>query len=96
MNMTQYRQIIDKMDSLKDDDCKNIVKALIREDPMLFLKLHTKAVPTLLDRQMPCIIEALKSGKKINAIKLWRAATGCGLADAKQAVEDVAREQGIQ
>ncbi len=35
------------------------------------------------------------SGKKIAAIKLYREATGVGLAEAKDAVEAIARGQGV-
>ena len=39
--------------------------------------------------------ESLKSGRKIDAIKRYRELTGCGLRDAKEAVEGMAREHGI-
>jgi ribosomal protein L7/L12 len=37
------------------------------------------------------VIEALNAGNLIEAIKRWRAHTGVGLAEAKQAVEDLQR-----
>lgn len=37
------------------------------------------------------VIEALRRGQKIEAIKAYRAATGAGLAEAKEFVEEVQR-----
>lgn len=37
------------------------------------------------------VIDALHAGNLIQAIKLWREHTGVGLAEAKQAVEDLQR-----
>lgn len=45
--------------------------------------------------QAPAIVEAIRSGNKILAIKLYREATGVGLAEAKNAVEAQARELGF-
>ncbi len=42
------------------------------------------------------VIEALRSGRKIEAIKLYRAETGCGLKEAKDAVEELARRHGLE
>lgn len=41
--------------------------------------------------RMEAIVAALKSGNKIMAIKLFREATGVGLAEAKAAVEAMER-----
>jgi hypothetical protein len=41
----------------------------------------------------PDLIAALDQGKMINAIKAYRQWTGCGLAEAKQAVEAIARSR---
>lgn len=41
------------------------------------------------------IINELKANRKINAIKICRDATGLGLKDAKQKVEDIERTLGI-
>jgi ribosomal protein L7/L12 len=38
------------------------------------------------------VYEAVRRGKKIQAIKLYREATGAGLAAAKDAVDQIARE----
>ena len=40
------------------------------------------------------VVDALRAGSKIEAIRLWRARTGSGLAEAKDAVEVVARSIG--
>jgi ribosomal protein L7/L12 len=37
------------------------------------------------------VVDALQRGKKIEAIKAYRAATGAGLQEAKEYVEDVQR-----
>lgn len=42
----------------------------------------------------PEIVQALDQGKKIEAIKLYRAATGVGLKEAKEFVEELQRRGG--
>jgi hypothetical protein len=37
----------------------------------------------------------LDQGRKIQAIKAYREATGAGLAEAKKAVEEMARQRGV-
>ena len=39
----------------------------------------------------PAVVEHLAQGRKLQAIKAHREATGVGLKEAKQAVEDYAR-----
>jgi ribosomal protein L7/L12 len=39
----------------------------------------------------PRILEALRAGKEIQAIKLYRELTDAGLAEAKRAIEELAR-----
>jgi hypothetical protein len=41
------------------------------------------------------VADAIRSGKKIEAIKRYREATGVGLKEAKDFVEEVARRGGI-
>lgn len=41
------------------------------------------------------VLEHLRQGRKIAAIKEYREATGVGLAEAKAAVERLARDNGI-
>ncbi len=42
------------------------------------------------------VVKAIKSGQKIEAIKLLRVATGIGLANAKVLVESAARLHGVK
>jgi hypothetical protein len=37
------------------------------------------------------VTDAIRRGEKIRAIKLWRAATGAGLREAKEFIEEVQR-----
>ena len=41
-------------------------------------------------------MDAIQRGQKIVAIKLWRERTGVGLAEAKDAVESLARSMGYE
>jgi ribosomal protein L7/L12 len=41
------------------------------------------------------IVDALRSGQKITAIKLWRERTGLGLAEAKDQMDDLERRLGL-
>jgi hypothetical protein len=41
------------------------------------------------------IIEALRANQKIKAIKLYREATGVGLKEAKEFIEEVQRRAGL-
>lgn len=43
-------------------------------------------------RGMPTVVEWIRRGKLINAIKAYRDQTGAGLKEAKGAVDDLARE----
>ena len=49
------------------------------------------AVPTAAGELAPEVVQALNSGRKIEAIKLHRERTGLGLAEAKDAVEEFER-----
>lgn len=42
----------------------------------------------------PAFDEAIRQGKIINAIKIYRQVTGAGLKEAKDACEDIARRGG--
>lgn len=44
----------------------------------------------------PDIVQELMQGRKIQAIKLYRERTGVGLKEAKDAVEQMGRERGIE
>jgi hypothetical protein len=41
------------------------------------------------------IVEALRGNRKIEAIKLYRQATGVGLKEAKEFIEEVQRRAGV-
>ena len=41
------------------------------------------------------IVDALRSGQKITAIKLWREQTGVGLAEAKNEMDELERRLGL-
>jgi ribosomal protein L7/L12 len=41
------------------------------------------------------VLSLLRAGRKIDAIKVYREHTNCGLAEAKQAVEALAAAHGI-
>lgn len=47
------------------------------------------------DAADPEVLSHLMNGKKIQAIKVYRERTGAGLAEAKDAVERLARERGL-
>jgi Ribosomal protein L7/L12 C-terminal domain len=44
---------------------------------------------------MPDVVNHLDAGNKIQAIKAYRDATGAGLKEAKDAVEEMARRRGL-
>lgn len=44
---------------------------------------------------MPDVVSHLDTGNKIQAIKAYRDATGAGLKEAKDAVEEMARQRGL-
>ncbi len=44
----------------------------------------------------PAVLGALSRGKKIDAIKEYRAATGAGLQDAKEYVEELQRRASLR
>lgn len=41
------------------------------------------------------VVALLREGRKIEAIKAYREATGAGLAEAKDRIEQIARERGL-
>lgn len=56
--------------------------------------MPTSGVPSL-DTPPADILDALRSGQKITAIKLWRERTGLGLAEAKDQMDDLERRLGL-
>jgi ribosomal protein L7/L12 len=51
--------------------------------------------PLSLDTPPADIVDALRSGQKITAIKLWKERTGVGLAEAKIQMDDLERRLGL-
>jgi ribosomal protein L7/L12 len=45
--------------------------------------------------EFPSVLQKLEQGRKIQAIKLYREQTGVGLKEAKDAVEELARQRGL-
>src|SRR5262245_52198566 len=45
--------------------------------------------------EAPDVVQELMQGRKIQAIKIYRERTGAGLKEAKDAVEQIARERGL-
>jgi ribosomal protein L7/L12 len=45
--------------------------------------------------ELPEVLRQLEHGRKIHAIKAYRQATGEGLKEAKDAVEEMARKRGL-
>jgi len=45
--------------------------------------------------EYPSVLQELEQGRKIQAIKLYRQQTGVGLKEAKDAVEELARQRGL-
>lgn len=77
-------------------EAKDAVEAVERGEPLLFPELGTVASPD--PASVPGDFEAqitdlLRQGRKIDAIKLYREATGVGLAEAKEIVEAIERRQ---
>ncbi len=51
------------------------------------------SVPTI-DAPPAEIVELVRSGQLIHAIKLWRELTGVGLAEAKNSIDELTRRLG--
>jgi ribosomal protein L7/L12 len=58
----------------------------------LIMKHHGIVEPRI---EEPDVVQHLMQGQKIQAIKVYRERTGVGLAEAKDAVEKIARERGL-
>lgn len=69
--------------------------ALRRLDAKLDALLKHAGVEFDLYGNLPAeVVRALEAGRKIEAIKHYRAATGVGLKEAKEFIEDVQRQAG--
>jgi ribosomal protein L7/L12 len=66
-----------------------LYKRLGQEQPEFGMRLDSETAASVTAADDPRLIELLQSGKKINAIKLYRELTGVGLAEAKNAVERI-------
>jgi hypothetical protein len=75
--MAEFRQRLDRLSRIEGK-----LDALMRHFNLRFDPLD--GVP-------PDVLAALRQGQKIEAIKRYRQATGAGLAEAKEAVEEAAR-----
>jgi ribosomal protein L7/L12 len=72
------------------------VAALSRIDAKLDALLQHAGVDfNLYGNVPPDVVDALKRGEKIEAIKRYREGTGAGLKDAKDFVEEVQRRAGM-
>jgi Ribosomal protein L7/L12 C-terminal domain len=72
------------------------VAALSRLDAKLDALLrHSGVVFEPYESVPPGVVDALRRGEKIKAIKQYREATGAGLKDAKDFVEEVQRRAAI-
>jgi len=69
-------------------EAKDAVEALERDGSLP----TTRDAPSSDD---PDVLELLRAGQKIRAIKLYRDKTGAGLAESKNVVETLARKNGI-
>ena len=61
----------------------------------LYKHLGVTFVPETNPGDDPRVIELIKKGKMIDAIKIYRELSNTSLPDAKQAVEDMQRRLGI-
>jgi len=73
------------------------VKRLTRLVDDLYVRFDGVAPDASVDPDNPPqdVVDALRAGNKINAIKLWRDYTGLGLAAAKSEVEQVQQQLGL-
>lgn len=81
-----------------DQDLQHLRKRVTQlEGQVAFLYKHLGLtfVPETNISDDPGIIELLKKGKMIDAIKIYRELNDAGLAEAKDAVEDIQRRLGI-
>ena len=52
--------------------------------------------PLTVNQLPPEVVDAIRNGSKVQAIKILRLATGIGLANAKVLVDEAARREGLQ
>lgn len=73
------------------------IAALSRIESKLDLLLKDAAVPyeDPFADLLPPVVEAIRAGDKIEAIKRYRQATGAGLKESKEFVEELQRRAGF-
>jgi hypothetical protein len=83
---------------VSDQDFQQLRSRVLQlEDQVAFLYKHLGVtfVPEAGLGDDPRIVDLLQKGKTIDAIKVYRELTRCGLADAKRGVEDIQRRLGL-
>ena len=80
--MDYYKKAIELLG--KELDYKAICFAIASSHPAVFVKHAAGDDKVALEYACKALVE---DGKKFDAIKMWRAETGAGLKEAKEAVE---------
>jgi ribosomal protein L7/L12 len=76
-------------------DLERRIRVLSRVDAKLDLLLQHAGINYDPYKSLPReVVEAVRRGEKIQAIKSYRKATGVGLREAKDAIEDIQRRAG--
>ena len=75
------------------DQRKTSIRLAAIERKLDLIMKHQGIVEPRLEE--PDVVQELMQGRKIQAIKIYRERTGVGLAEAKDAVERIARERGL-
>lgn len=91
-----YKKAIDVLQSMytkKPHTAQDrIIFLVCRENPELLPSKEDVASPFIPEEEMKVIKDDIKYGKKIEAIKHFREATGLGLRESKEAVERMIKE----
>lgn len=75
---------------------KSRVNELEDKLKLLYQRLHIDyADPNADPALAPPVLEALRRGNKIEAIKLYRQLAGVGLAEAKHAIDEIEAKLGL-
>jgi ribosomal protein L7/L12 len=75
---------------------KSRVNELEDKLKLLYQRLHIDYMDPNADPALaPPVLEALRRGNKIEAIKLYRQLTEVGLAEAKQAIDEIEARLGL-
>ena len=84
--------------SLEDSDLAPLrarVSKLEGQLKFLYEKLNIEIGPEIHAPDDPKIVELIKKGKKIEAITMYRQTTNAGLAESKNAVEEIQARLGL-